>query len=106
YERGDGGPLILRLVAPEVRANLEESGVGEALAGVAGRGLDQVRQGRGTHAVEFRGDRVGQPQLLVAAAELPGPGRAHEAPGDRLGIAAGGQRAAGITHARLANGER
>ena len=102
---GDRRPLVLRLVAPEVGADLEQGGVGEALAGIAGGGLDQIGQGRGPHAVEVGGDGVGQHQRGLAAAEQRGVGGAHEAPADALAIAARRHRAAGVTHAALAKGE-
>jgi len=54
---GDDGQLVGRLVALEGGANLEERRVREALAGVAGRRVDQV--GRIAGRMQSRSEAIG-----------------------------------------------
>ncbi len=82
-----GGALVLRPVAGEHRAGLEQGHVREAARGVSPDGLDQRRQDRWTHAVELGGDRVGQPQLGLAASEQHCRLVGDERPGHRLAVA-------------------
>ncbi len=62
--------------------------------GVTATGFEQVGQGRGPHAVQFRSDGIGQHQGVGATAEQGRPILAHERPGDGFGIAHGGERSA------------
>ncbi len=77
--------LTLRRVAAIDGADLEQGHIGEPLARVAPGRLDQVGQDRGPHAVQVRGDRVGDHQGLIAAAEQARRLARQEAPADGLG---------------------
>ena len=70
--------LILRLVAGELRADLEQGDVGRTAVGVPARGLDQVRQNRRPHDVEIGRDRVFQRGLRRRAAEQVGMAGIHK----------------------------
>ena len=58
-----------RLVAGEALADLEQGDVAEAAVGVALRRREQARQQARAHVGEVGGDRVGERELGVAAAE-------------------------------------
>ena len=104
-DRRDDGALVGRLVAVEGRADLEQGRVREALAGVAAGRLDQVGQQRRAHAVQLRGDRIGQHQLGLTAAEQFGGLAAGEAEAHGLGVAGGRQGAARRAGASLLGGQ-
>ena len=69
--------------------------IGVAARGVALRRQGQGRQRRGAQLVEVGGDRVAQAQRVRRVAEAFRVGSGHEAEGDALHQAGGGQGAAG-----------
>uniref|UniRef100_A0A0N5A6U2 PE-PGRS family protein n=1 Tax=Parastrongyloides trichosuri TaxID=131310 RepID=A0A0N5A6U2_PARTI len=102
---GDDRALAVRLIVQIDGADLEQGDIGVAARGVARRRLDQVRQGRGPHAVQISRDGVLQHQPLIAAAEQGRDRLLGEGPGDGLGIAQGRQGATGRAHPRLTRAE-
>ena len=69
-----GGLLILRAVAAIDLADLEEGEVVEAAIGVALGGGDQAGQQARPHVRHVGGDRIGEDQFGLAAAEGLGSG--------------------------------
>ena len=76
--------LAFGIVRREALADLEQGHVTEAAVGVALRRLEQARQQARTHVGEVGGDRVGERQTRVAAAEQLRLALGDERPGDRL----------------------
>ena len=89
----------------EGRADLEQGRVGEAPARVAAGRVDQVGQQRRAHAVQFRGDRIGQQHLRLTAAEQLGRLAAGEAEGHGFRIARRRERTTRGAAARLLGGQ-
>ena len=68
-DAGGGDQLILRPVAAIDLADLEEGEIGEAAIGVALRRRDQAGQQARPHVRHVGGDRVGERERRIAAAE-------------------------------------
>ena len=66
---GGRDELILGLVALEDLADLEQRDIGEAAIGIGLRRGDEARQQARPHVGEIGGDRVGERQLGLSAAE-------------------------------------
>ena len=69
--RGDAALLVRRVALIGAR-HLEQSDVAKAAIGIALRRRDQPRQQRGPHVRHVGGDRVGELQFRLAAAEKLG----------------------------------
>src|SRR2546430_2694246 len=77
--------LALGPVTPEDLANLEQRDVVKATIGVLlGRG-DKARNQAWAHVGKSLGDRIGEHELVLAAAEQFGMAMRHERPGHRFG---------------------
>ena len=66
---GGGGELIGRRVAAKNLADFEQAGIGEAAIGVLLRRRDQAGNEARPHVGEIGGDRIGERELGLAAAE-------------------------------------
>ena len=82
-------------------ADLEQRGVRIAAVGVALGGRQQARHQARAHVRQIGGDRIGERQRGLAAAEQFGLRLRHEGPGDGLHQTARGERAAHAGHALL-----
>ena len=98
---GGGGELIGRRVAAKDLADFEQGGIGEAAVGVLLRRRDQAGDQARPHVGEIGGDRIGQRQFRLAAAEQFGVGFGNERPGHRFDKIARGERALGFARAQL-----
>ena len=93
--------LILRPVALEHLADLEQRHIGKAAIGIGLRRGDQTRQQARPHVGQIGRDRIGERELGLAAAEQFGMRLGDERPRHRLDHAARGQRALGAAGAQL-----
>ena len=100
-----GGELVFGLVALEYLADLEQRDIANAAIGIALRRHDQARQQARPHVGELRGDRVGQCELALAAAEQLGLALRHERPRHRFDESACRKRALGLAGALLDRGQ-
>ncbi len=91
---GDGWLLAAGLQALVDRPDFEQAHARKTARGIAAGRFEQVGQGRGPHAVQFRGDGIGQHQGVITPAKQGRPVLAHERPGDGFGIAQSRQRPA------------
>ena len=82
-------------------ADLEEGEIGETAVGVALRRGKQAGEQARPHIGHVGGDRIGERQRRVAAAEDLGGLSRNEGPGHRLDQPAGGKRALGAARAGL-----
>jgi len=97
------GELILRLIALEDLADLEQAHVAKTAVGVVLRGREQTRHQARPHIGELRGDRIGKRE--PAAAEQFRALLIGERPGHRLDQPARGECALGAAGAHLALGQ-
>ena len=81
---GQAGELVLRLVATENLSDLEQGHVVEAAIGIGLRSRDQAGNEARAHIGKVGGDRIGERQFRLAAAEQFGAGTRDERPGHRL----------------------
>ena len=102
---GGRDELVLGLVAPEDLADLEQRDVRIAAIGVGLRRRDQARQQARPHVGEIGGDRVGERQLGLSAAEQFGMRLGNERPRHGFHHAARRQRALGAAGAELDRGQ-
>ena len=100
-DAGGDAALLLGRVALIGARHFEQSDVAEAAVGIALGGRDQSGQQRGPHVRHVGGDRVGELQLRLAAAEEFGVLCRNERPGHGLHHAAHGKRALGRAGADL-----
>src|ERR1700730_10072596 len=94
-ERGGGDKLILRPIAREYLADLEQGDVGITAIGVSLRGEGEARQKARAHVGEIGGNGVRKPELRLPAAEQLRLLLRNERPGHRFHEPARGERALG-----------
>ncbi len=100
-QAGNDCLLIRGSCTSEDRPDFEQSHIAESAIGIAfGRG-DKPRQEARPHVGKIGGDRIGEHQSLVAAAEEQRLLVRDERPGDRLGEPVCGKRPLGAAHALL-----
>ncbi len=97
--------LVLRSITPEHLSDFEQCDIGVAAIGVGLRGSDEARQQARPHVGQIGGNRVGERECGLSAAEQFGMRLRNERPRHGFHHAACGQRALGAAGAVLHRGQ-